>query len=36
MNGTRCVGADVYDTYEDAKNAAVYDYIAIAKIEWEE
>lgn len=43
IDGTRCVGADVYDTYEEAKNAAeeaknaaVNDYIAIAKIEWEE
>lgn len=36
MDRTRCVGADVYDTYDEAKNAAVNDYIAIAKIEWEE
>lgn len=32
----RCVGAEVFDSYEDAKNRDIIDRIATIKIEWEE
>ena len=35
-DGTRCVGAEVFDSYKDAKNRNIIDRIATIKIEWEE
>lgn len=35
-DGTRCVGAEIFDSYEDAKNRDIIDRIATIKIEWEE
>ena len=35
-DGTRCVGAEIYDSYEEAKNRNIIDRIATVKIEWEE
>ena len=35
-DGTRCVGAEIFDSYEDAKNRDIIDRIATIKIEWKE
>ena len=35
-DGTRCVGAEIFESFEDAKNRDIIDRIATVKIEWEE
>lgn len=35
-DGTRCVGAEIFESFEDAKNRDIIDRIAKIKIEWEE